>query len=441
MTESIPVTHDECLACRAFFERETGDIWRDVLQPALWKVPSLVTERLVRLERATPSDQLGLLFAVGARALFALGHGAEARSVLARGLETGDREARSLAAVAGPDGRVFVDELMEEGSSGQRADAACDGVLASLRAGDREAADRYLAAALRRCPDHAEAEHWAAYLRDAGIQAAPLLWSFDTEDDEALDTLFRGGRTDPLLGDLVALLPRASQGQLSQVRTRDRYGDFRPARPAPSGSGLERLRETGRCGRWLASDERYAELGADDPLVAAEVGFDRVRRALFGQRSPLEAAEGIEARVGELSPADRVRAVTLLTLCALREGSLEAPADRTTERGLLEQPPTPDLAAAPAAGRVLKGRVARGLPLARSALRSKALGEVGLILAIEALRRGGAQRGARRALQARVADPSVGWLAESWLEDLERPPLAMDDLWDFEDPWAYAAEA
>ena len=429
-----PMTRDECPLCRSLFEERTGDPWRDLLQPALMRVPSLVDERLAAVSGESDPLLRARCQAVGARALHALGRPVEARALLAEALVVGVPEAWALAAVVGPDPEPAIARLVGSGSPGARADAACDGVLLALRAGETDAARGWVVRALAICPDHAEAERWGAYLEGAGERAAPLLWSFDKPQEDLLELLRRGRADDPLFGHLADLLPRAWEGMFSRERVTRRHQNFGRLRPAPVGTGLARLRETGRIGRWLGTDALYAGLGADDPRIQVELCLDRARACQAEGRSAWGAVDACWRLAPALAPEQRSRLTQLLVLLALREPGLAGLADHASATVLDELPRDPDLLSARAAALGLDGHTSEAVPMAKRALRSHRGKGLGVVLALETLRQAGAERTVRRTLRRAVVHPDYGWIADTWLLDLAHPPLD-DDLWDQADRW------
>ncbi len=427
-------THEECPLCRCFFEEPTGDPWRDLLEPALLDVPSVVDERLPGLAAEADPVHRSRCQAVAARALLALDRPRTARALLDAALTGPAREGWTLEAVVG-DTEQALERLLATGHPGLRADAACDGALAALRAGDTDGARGWIVRALQLCPDHAEAERWAAYLEDAGERAAPLFWSFDKPDPELVEVLLQGRKDDPLMAHVDDLVPRASQGTFSRERTVRRLRHFRPGRPAPLGSGLDRLRQAGRTSRWLGCDGDYAVLGADHPQVEVELALDRARALQSWDRSAWPAAEAAWRLAPALTPPKRVRLVALLTLLALRESRLLGLADHATMAVLDEFPRDPLAEAARAATLVADGRMSEGVALGKGALKSYRKCGLALVLALEGLRRAGATRTVRRALRKALHHPDHGWLADVWLIDLELPPLE-DAIWDQLDLWA-----
>lgn len=429
-----PMTRDECPLCRSLFEEHSGDPWRDLLQPALMRVPSLVDERLEAFSEEQDPSLRARCQAIGARALYALGRPSGARAQLDQALLTGVPEAWALESVVGPEPEAAIARLVGSGSPGERADAACDGVLLALRAGETDAARGWVTRALVVCPDHAEAERWRAYLDAASDRAAPLLWSFDKPQEDLLELLRRGRADDPLFGHLADLLPRAWEGMFSRERMTRRHQNFARLRPAAVGTGLARLRETGRIGRWLAADHAYAGLAADHPQVQVELCLDRARACQAERRSAWGAVDACWRLAPALDPEIRSRLTQLLVLLALREPGLAGLADHASATVLDELPSCPDLLGARAAALVLDGHTSEAVPMAKRALRSHRGKDLGVVLALETLRKAGADRTVRRALQRAVTHPDYGWIADSWLTDLDHPPLD-DDLWDLADRW------
>jgi len=398
------------------------------------RIPSLVDERLARIGLESDPVQRARCQAIGARALHALDRPSGARVLLDQALEVGVREALALEAVVGPEPGPLLEQLVATGGPGERADAACDGALAALRTGDTDGARGWVARALALCPDHAEAERWRAYLLGAGDRAAPLLWSFDRPQEDLLEVLRRGRVDDPLFGHLADLLPRAWEGMFSRDRQLRRHRRFARARPAPPDSGLALLRETGRIGRWLASDGDHALVGADHPQVQVELCLDRARACQAYARSAWAAVDACWRLAPALSPKLRVRLTLFLVLLALREPGLAGLADHATAVLLDELPHDPDLLAARAAALGLDGRTDQAVALARQGLRSHRGSGLGLVLALETLRRAGAVRQVRRALRQGITHPDHGWIADAWLLELDNPPLD-GDIWDLVDPW------
>ncbi len=417
---------------RSLFEPETGDPWRDLLQPALFDLGDLVDQRLSKLPLQVSSSGVGKVQAVGARALYALGRPVQARHLLDQALRTGAREALTLEAVVGCESSEVVASLVSSGSVGERVDGACDGVLAALRAGESWLATRWLNLARELCPEHAEAERWQAYLDLAGDQASPLVWSVDRRGEEIELVLEAGRARDPLLGHLADLLPRAWEGHLSRERMLRRHRSLKRGRRATPGSGLMRLHQAGRVGRWLDRDRSYDELPGDHPRVRVEIALDRARACQDEGRSAWSPA----AECWQLAPAlglfSRARLVQLLALLALRDPGLSAIADHATEMVLDELPRDPDLLGARAAALVTTGQVAVAVSLAEQALKSLGGSDLGLVLAVETLRRTGAVRAVQRELRRRLEHPEYGWLADVWLMDLDLPPLS-DDIWELPD--------
>lgn len=428
----IATTEDECPLCRSLFEEPTGCPWRDLLQPALLRVATLVDERL-RVPDPDPEGQ-AVRQAVGARALLALDRTQEARQLLDLALATDVREAHAVEALVGSAPLASVVRLWRTGTPGQRADGACDGVLASLRAGDPVQARSWVGRALAVCPDHAEAERWQAYLDGASEHAVALLWSVDHQPVSIESLLAEGRATDPLLGHLADLLPRPWDGLLSRERMLRRHRSLQRERPAAAGTGLARLRECGRVGRWLDRDQAYASLGADDPAVLAELALDRARACVDQGRSAWAAAQACWRLTPALGLFQRSRLTQCLALLALRDPRLAGIADHATALALEELPRDPDVVAARAAALVVCDRPAEASPLARRALRVERGSSLGVVLAIEALRRTGADRAVRRALRQRAQHPDHGWLADVWLMDPSVPPLE-GEVFDLEDRW------
>ncbi len=426
-----PMTRDECPLFRSLFEETTGDPWRDVLQPALLGVASLVSERLARVAEEPDPVHRARCQAIGARALYALGRPVGARALLDQALRRPVSEAWALESLVGADPAPVLARRLGSGSPGERADVACDGALFALRRGDTEAARGWVARARTLCPDHGEAERWQAYLDGAGERAVPLLWSFDKPRRDLLDVLRRGRLTDPLLGHLDDLLPRAWQGMFSRERARRRHRDFVRCRQdlVSVSSGLARLRETGRVSRWLAADDFYARVDAEVPQVQVELCLDRARACQAEGRTAWGAVGACWRLAPRLTPRTRARLSLFLVLLALQEPALSGLAAHASGVVLAESPQDPDLLAGRAAALLLEGRTAQAVGLARRSLAVHRGSGLGLVLGLETLRRAGFEHRVRQALRRTRAHPLHGWIADVWLLDLEEPPLD-PDVWD-----------
>jgi tetratricopeptide (TPR) repeat protein len=419
-------SHQECPLCRSLFEEETGDPWRDLLQPALFQLSSLVDRRLQAIPARADTTEIGLILAVGARAYYALGRPKRARKLLDLALCTGVREAHALEAVVGVQParavHVHVQYLVRHGTPGERADGACDGALGALRSGKPHRAAAWLEQALSICPEHAEAERWSAYLASAGDQACALLGAFDHREESIESELSKKRRRNPLLGHLADLLPRPWEGQISRQRMQGRHRSFQRGRRADSGSALHFLRETGRTSRWLDNDRAYADLRDTHARVRAELAFDRARALLAQGQSVCPAAEQAWRLAPALDLPHRSRLTQLLVLLAFQDPSAGPVAEHATSTVLEEFPHDPDLLAARAGALAVAARPKEALIPATLALKSHRGASLGMVLAVEALRRSGAEQTARKELARRAQHAEHAWIADVWLMDLNHPP-------------------
>lgn len=385
------------------------DPWAAVLAPALCGAPEAAIASMLRLERELPLGQRGPLYAASARALAALGRIEQALATVRKAISIGGPEPAAVASIALPEGARWAEARTLSGTAGERADAACDLAWWRLCRGEVEEALVHVEAALALCPEHAEAERWKRFLIEAGPAAST--W---------VDRLPPPGDRRPTALDARCLFPQPELGWLSRERFYRRYTP--EARPAAGGAGaLGLLRMRGRRTRLLATDDDYAALPADHPLVSAETAFDRVLALLDEERDAGDAAAqawALARSIDETACADAAQALVGLSL---QEPSMLRVGLEVSQYLVVRQPRSALWRAYRARLLAEAGKRRQALGLARAVLADPQVPDLAWLVAIETLRRIGHHRAAHRVVRSALCSPNLGAAAREVLEAWAHP--------------------
>lgn len=394
------------------------DPWTALLEPALAGNRDAIFARFDSLKALLPPNRQAVLIVILARALSAAGVPRGAEVALAEGLRLSSPHAAVLARLAQPAPRAQR-RATPPRLPGDRADEHCETAHQALVVGDTAAAVRAIEAALLATPQHAEARRWRRFLRSTGETAPQQLRAA-----LACPTQDHGDATG------LALSPRL--GWMSPERWQRRVLSGAWPSPARPGTGLRRLQAVGVVSRVLAIDGDYALLGGDHALVDAELALDQAlsldreerpagqaalvawRAATAVDRTAQRDAAGALAALGVRN--DDAASVGLIAVELLRAFEPEVPLWEAYEARLRAALGEHD-AAGRAATRLLQRRPADPVAFA---------------LGVDALRRAGLRRAARRFTRGALARPETEAVArhllQAWPGDHTVAPIVSNRL-------------
>lgn len=261
-------------------------LWSALLAPAL--VHDVPTTLAAVAQHRDPDG-----LAVGARALWLLGHHAAAERQLRQAL-TGvgilpdaaiADEVLALIMTLRPAPDRVEERLRRAQSPGARADVWCDAAALHLRAGRLRLGQKAVEAARRANPDHAEARHFERFIA-RNHNAARLV--------PRTEELPR--RMSTVTFDIYGLAAQRETGWLSRERLARRLPAYAAASSPPRGSALFRLLDAGVRELSYGTAEDYLDRPENDAWARRELEADQERA--------IEEEGRISLRLGADAEAD-----------------------------------------------------------------------------------------------------------------------------------------
>ncbi len=327
--------------------------WRAILAEAIVGSKSKALNNLELLAQCPPGEEPPDMLLVAARTMAALGAGSMCRNMIPQASRVPTASSLGLAALLHPEGTAQAEKLLlERGPFRDRGDLACDLAARHLVEGRVRDASETVRLGLLISMDHMELGRWRRFLasspRELVARAAPMQYQAEEPTPEMFidpSTALKsreGGKhvrkTRLGIADIVQLIPCERTGWMSRERIRRKLLTGALDRPAPPGSALAFLQETGVSSFRFQRQEYYGSTEPGDEFVKMEIIAERLCNLVCETRKASATAGDLWSRARSMPPPTPVKAAYLLAELALVDESL-VPATTLALRWLMRNSP------------------------------------------------------------------------------------------------------